>query len=136
MSTSARPENQQSPSSSDENIVFVASMDTVPVWCEGVVRTRAVLRARGAGPLQSVARGRRGRPILGTWGPPRGVLIGRIVGHPSGGPVGRSSDSGASVINLESSAKRPRSPSPDDEDLFCLGQVVAQTGKFIPRCVP
>ncbi len=121
MSTSARPENQQSPSSSDENIVFVASMDTVPVWCEGVVRTRAVLRARGAGPLQSVARGRRGRPILGTWGPPRGVLIGRIV---------------ASVINLESSAKRPRSPSPDDEDLFCLGQVVTPTGKFIPRCVP
>ncbi len=95
-----------------------------------------MLRARGAEPLRSVVRGRRGRPILGTWGPPRGVLIGRVVGHPSGGPVVRSSGSGASVINLGSSAKRPRSPSPDDEDLFCLGQVVAQTVKFIPRCVP
>ncbi len=75
-----------------------------------------MLRARGAGPLRSVARGRRGRPILGTWGPPRGVPIGRVVGHPSSRPSGR--------------------PSPDDEDLFCLGQVVAPTGKFIPRCVP
>ncbi len=157
MSSFARPKGRQRSSSSDEDVVFVASMATVrgARQAYGVVGTRAVLRARGAGPLRSVARGRRGRPVRGAWGPPRGVPIGRGVGrpldgpggraagHPPGGPVVRSSGrpsggpvvGGASVIVLGSPPKRPHSPSSDDESVVCLGEV-APTGKFVPRCVP
>lgn len=132
MSTSARPDNQQHSLSSDEDVVFVAHMATVrrAMRVYGVVGTRAVYRTRGAVPIRSVRRGHRARPILGTWGPVRGAAIGYVGGRPLDRRLG-----GTSVIHLGCGAKRPRSPSSSDEDVFCLGQVATGTCKFIPRCV-
>ena len=135
MSASARPENQQRPSSSDEDVVFVAHVATVrgTVQASGVVGTRAVVRARGVVPLRSVVRGRQGRPVRGTWRPVRGGARGQggcgrrpLVGRPLGGRA---------VAHSGRGGKRARSASSSDEDVVCLGPVVAEGGKFIPRCV-
>jgi hypothetical protein len=54
-----------------------------------------------------------------------------------GGRVGASRGSSrVSVISLERPAKRPHSPSSDEEDVICLGQVAPRTDKLIHCCVP
>ena len=128
IATSARPENQQRPSSADEDVLFVARVATVrgTMHASGMVATHAVYRVRGAVPRRSVRCQCRGRPVLGTWGLVRGTPIGHVGGRPSGG---------RSVIHLWCGAKRPRFSSSSDESVLCLGQVVTGTGKFNPRCV-
>ena len=59
-----------------------------------------------------------------------GVMRTRVSGL-GGVPTGCDS-----VTTLGSSVRRVHSPSSDDEHLFCLDQVVAGKGKFIPCCIP
>ena len=140
MATSAHPENQQRPSSSsDEGVVFVARTATVRGMSQvsGVVRTRAVFRARGAVaavPARGGRGGRRGRPLAGAWGPVRGLVrgVGSVRASARGVPVARGvAPVGASVRGT----KRSHSPSSSDEDVVFLGEVVAGAGKLILCCI-
>jgi hypothetical protein len=147
MAAPTRPDGQtQRPSSSDEDVVFVGAIFSVGGVLRGAVGTRSVVRGRPAGPVRAVFRGgaRRGRPLLGAWAP-RAPLApgsgGAVLAPRSGGAV-LAPRSGGAVLAPRSGrrggggAKRPRSPSSSDDDLVCLGEVVAGTGKFIPpRCV-